>query len=206
MSSSVHIKFKFGKGASRSMMLFLIASIVLACSPVRTGYFNPKSGGSEPAASNERGGNASTVKKPRFQDTTYIYADTASGGQKQDLNSRFAKALKLFDAEKYDAACSQFVQLSGILSEDDSLYYECKFYLAECSLVRKEVQPAKAILEELLVAGTGDLIKQRALVRLGQVFCVLDKKKEAEEYFARLKSDYPGSIYIKLANCQAVGK
>ena len=49
-----------------------------------------------------------------------------------------------------------------------------------------------------------DIVNERVLVRLGQIYCVEKDQQKAEDYFKLLRNTYPESIYIPLADCDVV--
>jgi len=47
-------------------------------------------------------------------------------------------------------------------------------------------------------------LKQRILLRQGHLLCALGDESTAQWYFDKLNSDFPNSIYKKLANCNSL--
>jgi lipopolysaccharide biosynthesis regulator YciM len=79
------------------------------------------------------------------------------------------------------------------------------FYKSECNILNNEFDSALSILSNLLEdKNLPSQIYEKTLVRLGQVYCVTDSKAKAEEMFAKLKKEFPNSIYLKLADCSVV--
>ena len=91
------------------------------------------------------------------------------------------------------------------LSPADSLYYEITFYLSECLIVKDKFVEAEEVLKMLVNRPNipSDVI-QKSLVRLGQIYCVVSRPAEANKVFTKLKTDFPRSKYIPLANCESV--
>jgi len=117
-------------------------------------------------------------------------------------DSEFNKAVKDFDAEKYEQACNQFQFWTETLMPGDSLHSEARFYLAECLIADNDIKNAeKRLLELYADKKVMGATKQKVIVRLGQVNCVLRKGDLAKKYFDELKKKYPKSIYIAIADC-----
>jgi hypothetical protein len=126
----------------------------------------------------------------RFGDTTIITI-----GEVNDTTSPKSgildEAIKEFDAETYGECCPKFRNLTETISQGDSIYYESLFYLSECELIDKKLEEGRSNLELLVNDKKVPVsILQKSLVRLGQVFCVLNEKQKALELFNRLKSEF----------------
>jgi hypothetical protein len=81
------------------------------------------------------------------------------------------------------------------------------FYCSECMIIEDDLYGAESILKELLVnPQTNNTIRQKVLVRLGQVYCVLGNSEMASTLFKKLKQEYPNSVYLPLANCESVAE
>lgn len=188
--------------------LVLIISLVLlnACSPVRNHSVSHKSRSSKSTLSQV----VDTVKiadkpKQRFSDTTLIMLPTITAERKVELNDDFDKLVYLFDAEKFSEACPKFKTYSETLSTSDSLYYEAKFFYSECLFQQNQINDGKAILIQIEKdKELTDIVRERVLVRLGQIYCIEGNEKKADSYFKTLRNEYPKSIYIPLANCNVV--
>lgn len=133
---------------------------------------------------------------------TIIFNNNALAS-KLDIVKDYEDALSQFDLGNYSAAERKLRALSETLKEDDTLTYETKFYIAECYIAKNEFSQALDILKKLeQTTDTNSEITQKTLVRLGQIYCVLNMKDEAKKYFEKLKFKYPDSIYNKLGKCQ----
>ncbi len=145
-------------------------------------------------------------RKDRFRDTTYIILNennevSSNSKFKDDFNS----AVKLYDNEKFDEACEMFNNLLEAMPDDDPLFSELRYYIAECNISKNDFEPAKEILSELVnLTSIKDELLERVLVRLGQVFCVQGDSKNAKRLFDKLRKDFPKSIYLQLADCKAI--
>lgn len=194
--------------------VLIVVSLIAGCSSVRKGYVkrNGKPAGeaiSSPSdmKNNENGENISQeMEKPkhRFADTTYIYISKLDKiSPKKD--SKFEKAVMIYESGDYDRSCEMFEQMKDTYPENDTAYYSVMFYRSECLIIEEDLYGAESILKELLYhANTPDPIMQKVLVRLGQVYCVLGNKDMANTLFKRLRQEYPNSVYIPLANCESV--
>lgn len=158
----------------------------------------------------------------RFQDTNKIDLPTLVASR--DTNSTeinevqvantqetaiamFESALQEFDNQQFTECCTKFNSIAGTFLPTDSLYFEAKFYESECKIVDNKVVDAKLLLEALY--GDPDIPKsvlERVIVRLGQIQCLLKNPGEAKRYFEELKVKYPNSIYLKVANCDAISQ
>ena len=122
---------------------------------------------------------------------------------KLNIVKDYEDALSQFDLGNYSTAERKLRALSETLKEDDTLTYETKFYIAECHIAKNEFSQALDILKKLeKTTDTNSEITQKTLVRLGQIYCVLNMKDEAKKYFEKLKFKFPDSIYNKLGKCQ----
>ena len=193
--------------------MLIAVSLIAGCSSVRKGYVKRNG---QPAGkamqttsdmkNNENEDNISQISKPkhRFADTTYIYISKMDKISPKK-NSKFEKAVKIYESGDYDRSCEMFEQMKDTYAENDTAFYSVKFYRSECLIIEEDLYGAESILKELLYhANTPDPIMQKVLVRLGQVYCVLGNKDMAKTLFKRLRQEYPNSVYIPLANCESV--
>lgn len=133
---------------------------------------------------------------------TIIVHDLNNPETNLNIVQNYEAALSLFESGNFTASADKFRALSETLKENDTLNHETKFYLAECHIAKNEFSQAMDILKKLEKnADKSSEISQKTLVRLGQIYCVLNMKKEANNYYDKLKKSYPNSIYIKVANC-----
>ncbi len=195
--------------------IYIFSIIILfcffaSCSPVRSRYYyddTPKNTKNKDISHEvENDVQNSDFVDARFQDTAVVVMPVAQNGtQSRGLEDFFDEAVHDFDKENYKTACSKFDAFSGMLRKNDSLYFETMFFKSECKILNNELGSAKTILETLLDNNkTPTAILEKILVRLGQVYCVTDSKAKAEEMFTRLKTEYPNSIYLRLADCSVV--
>jgi hypothetical protein len=151
-------------------------------------------------------------QKPRFSDTTKVVvsseAKTIHYGLSRQFDSTvtdFEKAQTENDKKKTDSACLKIDSFSETLAAGDSLKYEALFMRSECLIAKDEISEAQKVLTSLMNDKNLPFpILEKVLVRLGQVYCVMNRKNDAEAMFSRLKKQFPGSIYEALANCESV--
>lgn len=195
----------------------LVAMALLAgCSSVRKGYVKRSE---EPRGKSITGANEvknidtkdniiQEHEKPkrRFSDTTYIYL-SKMGDSPPPSSNEYTKAVQIYEAGDYEESCMMFNLLKEQLSESDPNYYDVMFYCSECLIIDDDMYGAESILKDLLVnTHVSNKIRQKVLVRLGQVYCVLDNKDMANTLFKKLKQEFPNSVYIPLANCESVSE
>jgi TolA-binding protein len=143
------------------------------------------------------------------KDTVYIklspiYINESSENIKRSLSVELDSAIYLFNSGKYDEACDKFGILQETLKEKDSLYHEAVFYSAECLIVHNEYKLANRLLNDIMNNELSANLKQRVLLRQGHILCALGDESTAQWYFDKLKSDFPKSIYLKLADCSTL--
>jgi TolA-binding protein len=143
--------------------------------------------------------------KKRFVDTTEIEYTASAELQTIALQNQFDNAAKHFDKDDYDKACKEMQQFAETFIKGDSLYFESLFLWSECLIVKDEIKKAEKNLREILAdKRVPENVLEKTLVRLGQIYCVEGEKSKAEALFKRLRQQFPKSIYIPLANCEAV--
>lgn len=153
----------------------------------------------------ESGWDTQSENTGRFSDTTIVYLPPVNLGVEGSIGSELETTIEDFNSENYDSACEKFKNLANTLIKGDSLHYECMFYEGECEIMKENYSSAINLLKQLLGASNlPNSVLERTLVRLGQLYCVGNKPKEAKKLFDRLRAEFPTSIYIPLANCDAV--
>lgn len=155
--------------------------------------------------------------KVRFKDTTTIEMEPIYASKQQnkneeiDTNNPIKKEIELannlLEKGEIQKAKEKFSILTSTLPYGDSLYYEAHFGEIECLIAQNNIQTAKKLLQDLLEdKNLNSETEAKTLVRLGQIECVLSNPTLAENYFSKLKTKYPRSIYIKVANCDFLKK
>lgn len=189
---------------------------LLACSPVRNRYMSKSynnvkidSGRISNVNRNQDKSIATAGLEEEANDTVYvklppIYVEEGIENEKRSLNAELDSAVYLFNNGMYYESCEKFNLLQETLKEHDSLYHEAVFYSAECLIVHNEYKLANRLLNEIMDEKISISLKQRVLLRQGHLLCALGDESTAQWYFDKLNSDYPNSIYIKLANCNAL--
>ena len=143
----------------------------------------------------------------KFYDTTVIKLPTAYAQTGESIGGQFDRAYREYENENYQSSCEKFRTFAETFAKGDSLQFEALFLHSECLLLENKLPQAENVLLSLLPdAKLPKSILQKVLVRLGQVYCVMDKEQTAEMYFARLRKEFPQSPYIRIADCSAVKK
>ncbi len=148
----------------------------------------------------------------RFKDTTFIYLgeykhDANKSKDNAPLSQELLQAIKLFDDGETNMACERITGLLSNMNKENADYYETLFYASECYIAKNSFEQSQRLLVQVLSSDVlSDDLKERAIVRLGQVFCVLGDAVSAERLFRQLRREFPKSIYISIANCESVSK
>ena len=188
-----------------SALLIIFFIVLYSCSPVRNrGTIKRGSDKAGIEISADTTANSFTNKE-RFSDTTLIMLPTITAERSNSLSDDFDIAVRMFDDEKYDEACPKLKTYAETLTQGDSLYYEARFFYSECLLQQNKIAEGKSILMQIENDPMlTDIVNERVLVRLGQIYCVEKDQQKAEDYFKLLRNTYPESIYIPLADCDVV--
>jgi TolA-binding protein len=140
----------------------------------------------------------------RYDDTTVVNISSEKKQNFDDLDL-FNKALQHFDDGKYKEAEVLFSEIIKSIDKPNQKYYNIQFYLAECNIQFGENSKAEEILKQLTEKSTTDhLVLEKSIVRLGQLYCIMDKKDLAASYFQRLKREFPKSDYLHFADCNII--
>ena len=188
-----------------AVLYALCTMTAMAQRPIRSTVFykRPSSESVQPPENLD----VSDIKDRRFSDTITI----AEQGEKVKVASgkrieiEVDEAMKLFDNQDYSAAQERFRQLSGTISANDPLLMDVLFMSAECDAVTAQYKEAEKQLVKLTTrSDITPTVLEKALVRLGHVFCAQQKMGEAAQAFKRLRQEFPESKYLKLADCSAI--
>lgn len=186
--------------------IFTATLIFQSCSPVRNTTFR----NSKNVDNNTENIVEESAHKQRFIDTTLVQLPDvvqSSTHISNEFGELFNSALIDFDNKQFKSAEKKFSSIKSTLNEDDSLYYEAEFYLIECIIAENQILNAKKRLELLFMdKRLSDNLLERVLVRLGQIHCALNDKKNAIVFFSKLENLNPNSIYMKVANCEFLDK
>jgi len=140
----------------------------------------------------------------RYDDTTVVFI---SSEKKQDSEApdKFNQALQFFDDGNYREAEKIFSEIIKTIEKPNLKFYNIQFYLAECKIQFGENNKAEELLKQLTEKSTTDhLVLEKSIVRLGQLYCIMDKKDLAAGYFQRLKREFPKSVYLNFAECNTI--
>lgn len=185
-----------------TLVMMICSADALAQRPVRNSIFPQKQATDAPADAPEK-----PTSSKRFGDTIAVgnAPKNATTIDPANIPEEVDKAMKLFNNQQFAEACDRFVQLAGTIKQDDPLLFEVQFMQSECASVNGQLDKAEKILVMLTTKkNVPPTVMERALVRLGHVFCELGKKEQASKAFGRLKQEYPQSQYLQLANCESV--
>ena len=185
---------------------FFSAVSLQAQRPIRGTVFYERPTSDNSGQSNEQP-EGLLIKNRRFADTITIAerGEKVSKTSTKRIEVEVDEAMKLFDNQEYSAAQERFRQLSGTISANDPLLMEVLFMTAECDAVLAHYSDAEKQLVKLTTRNDiTPAVLEKALVRLGHVFCAEQKLKEAEQAFKRLRQEFPESKYTKLADCSAI--
>ncbi len=194
---------------------FILLLAVIACSPVRNRYMTRSNNSSENTTSGnstqhiEESKESASAGFINNSDTIFIklppiYINESVENKNRSLSVELDSAIYLFNNGKYDTACEKFGILQETLKENDSLYHEAVFYSAECLIVHNEYKLANRLLNDIMNNDLNSNLKQRVLLRQGHLLCALGDESTAQWYFDKLNTDYPSSIYNKLADCNTL--
>lgn len=195
-----------------AIFLFVLFVLFYSCSPVRTRYpVVPKPPESnieekeitrikdieeEPIPSQKKDillneGNNQSDNKSSTENPYYDY-----------LSEIFESAIEKFDRKDFKNACNDFKLLMNTLEKDDSLQIEASFFYAECLIEFNDFYVAEILLNDLKqTRNKPESIDQKVLVRLGQLYCILNAIDRAYMIFEEFNTKYPDSIYKPLAKC-----
>lgn len=174
------------------------------------------SAGTNPFARRQELLNDVADESERFIDTTYymlkmeegtieIVSDVATGGERtQEFYEKLIRDFMKAQADAEQSAtfdCNVFNIYASQFSFNDSLFQEAQYSFAECNISNDRLEEAAAALETLCSEKMHKDVAPKALVRLGQVYCILGDNAKARRYFNRLKKEFPRSVYNQLADC-----
>lgn len=190
----------------RKYTIFLvIIAFCVACTPV--GTRNQKASSTVSSQKSEN-----IPAKQRFSDTTYIYlgdykAPKEPTSSKTVLSDELNETIELYHNEKFSEACEKFAQLLSQTNKNQKDYQVILYYTSECYILKNMFDPAKRILQDILsMENLYDDIKEKCLVRLGQIYCVEKNTEMANRLFSQLRREFPQSKFKKLADCDAISK
>lgn len=207
---------------SRILCAGTVALVCVSCiSPVRTNYFPDRPAAEErkeeavrpPQLTGIRTADAGRRDTLVLDYTTPLRSQTGEAGAGASLPvttgmsvvDLYEETLARFDEGRYDVACPQFRTIVETLPPGDSLAYEARFMEAECEVVNNRLVIALSTLIALsLDTDTPVAVLEKALVRKGQVQCLLGEKDSAAETFTQFRNRFPNSPYLPLADCSAV--
>jgi len=157
---------------------------------------------------------SSRAEPVRFSDTVTIAVDAlqhaaAYAPAMHSTSSGLSLDSAVRACEKSDnlpAATAALLEAAEKYSEDDSLHWEALYLLGDCYALAKEYDRAVRLLGEVAYRSNGvpPDVHQRAIVRLGHVYCVLGDVRRASAQFDRLRQLYRHSPYLAIADCGVI--
>ena len=145
-----------------------------------------------------------SLYKNRFEDTTIVKIE-GEPLESNETSDKFNKALQLFDDGNFKESYSILNEMAKSIETPNQKYYEIQFYISECKIQFSENNDAEEILKKLTEnSSVNQNILEKAIVRLGQLYCIMDKKEQANSYFQRLKREFPKSQYLHFADCNII--
>ena len=195
-------------------MVIAVPLIIASCSSMRSPNSSTKSPKAKTKTKSEKNISVNNSEMDedsletfeRFKDTlTVVLAPVITNTHKSGIDSELDEAVTEFENGNYQNACEKINVYAGIFKVGDSLYYEAKYYEAECYVMNGRAGDAIKLYKNLLTDfELINSVKERVIIRLGQLFCFVKDKSSAEFMFAKLKKEFPNSIYIKIANCESI--
>ena len=208
------MKITFYSGITLAL-LFLFA----ACSPVsKTMKIGSNSKNTEIESSENSVVRKDTIKKNhRFIDTVIVPLPDVKPAEtkkskpepignpkevKNNFENEFRQAVELYENGAIDKSRKKFSVLLATLNPSEPMYYETVYYLAECNITQNKLKDAN---QELLAlyknSKVSNELKEKIILRLGQICCYNKDMKNADLYFAELNEKFPESKLLPLANC-----
>jgi|GEM_PF-6511603 len=206
---------------ARVILVFAIVITMMACSPVRSGNQRMIQDSND---SIEMGA-ADTLKS--IEDTGMMDGSLGSGTNiihdepedtliinLQPLVYKYSeanniKALEqqlqdisdMLDSGMTEQACSLSNGLWESLTEENEMKWHARYFMGECMVAKNDLDAATEIFEEIMASEAKKEGREKSIIRLGQIMCLKGNPSAAEDYFIQLRTDFPKSIYIPLAQC-----
>ncbi len=193
---------------------FLTILLVYACSPVRT-RFPMVTNLTDTTSKNKIEKNNKIIDKepiPHQKKDVLLVENKNSNINNSGQNDKieyydflskiFESALEKFDRKDFKSASNDFKLLMNTLEQGDSLQLESSFFYAECLIEFSDYSVAEILLNDLRnINNKPESISEKVLVRLGQLYCILNATERSLKIFEEFNQKYPHSIYKPLAKC-----
>lgn len=156
-----------------------------------------------------RGSSAQTQKmvvppSRQFTDTSVV---EINGQQRTSLETLLASAKLHVDEQKFPVAEDEIRMLLETGEERDSVTDEARFLLGEMFVMQNKLPDARRQFAAVLKnVGLTVSVREKCLLRLGHVFCAEGNVDDAVKVFKQFRREFPGSSYVALADCSAVGR
>jgi len=123
------------------------------------------------------------------------------------METLLASARRHVDEQKFPLAEDEIRILLETGEDRDSVTDEARFLLGEMLVMQNKLSDARRQFSTVLkIVGLTENVREKALLRLGHVFCAEDKADDAEKVFKQFRREFPASSYTVLADCSAVGR
>lgn len=192
------------------IFVLLVCFICYSCSPVRTRYPIKPTTNDTLTEKNEKESKiieeepiTQQKKDILLDDTVFLESDSVVKNEYDDYFLEiFNSALEKFDRKEFKDASKDFKLLMNTLEKGDSLQLESSFFYAECLIEFNDYSVAEILLNDLRsIKNKPEAISEKVLVRLGQLYCILNANERALMIFEEFNQKYPNSIYKPLAKC-----
>lgn len=138
-------------------------------------------------------------------DETFASVQTSPFYDPSSRSHLLETAITQIENGNIDNGCAKIREFLSSSPPPDSLYFEAKFYEAECAIQNNKLNAALDLLLQLQKDHRiPNLLWQKTTVRIGQVYCVLNNRGRAQYYFQLVLSRFPDSPYRAVATCDAV--
>lgn len=149
------------------------------------------------------------AKKPQKQNEFQYntLADENESYNDEVINSELDDAISLYEDGQISKARNKFEALYSTINKDNPKFNEIRYYIAECDISENKIEKAKKDLLNLyFINYLKDNIREKVILRCGQLACYDKQKEKAQEFFDELRKNYPKSELNKIANCEFLKK
>ncbi|MCX7880152.1 MAG: hypothetical protein N2517_05780 [Ignavibacteria bacterium] len=142
------------------------------------------------------------IQPPVMLDTIEI--DISYPAYSDFVIQEYSRAKELFANKDYQNALLLFRSILGkIDKEDNELYIDVKFKIAECLLHLNKLEDAgKHFLHLLVEVKSTDDIKEKVLVRLVLISCLQKDRENHKRFFQMLSEEFPNSKFLNQLQCE----
>ncbi|MEW6672566.1 MAG: tetratricopeptide repeat protein, partial [Thermodesulfobacteriota bacterium] len=109
-----------------------------------------------------------------------------------------------YQAGEYDQAISLYRQSLKDFGDHQPVKHLALNGLGYSYAAKREYQEAATYFEKL-VSEPGSIMKDEALFNLGRIYHMLGNSEKSKEFYKKIVSEYPDSIYLELAREKMAG-